>query len=85
MAAAGDPWAQVIGAASADSASEAERKTAMAHASVRIPDSARTPSDRLVYVGLSALKSELADKHAGSIYRVAGRLPAALGRFMLGW
>jgi hypothetical protein len=85
MAAAGDPWAQVIGAASADSASESERKTAMAHASARIPDSARTPSDRLLHIGLSALKSELADEHAGSLYRVAGRLPAALGRLMLEW
>jgi len=85
MAAAGDPWAQVIGAASIDVTSESERKTAMAHASVQIPDSARTPSERLLHLGLSALKSELTAEHVGSIYRVAGRLPAALGRSMLGW
>ena len=85
MAAAGEPWAQVIGSASAESVLAADRKIAMAHANTRIPDSARTPSERLLHIGLAVLKSELAAEHPGSIYRVAGRLPAALGRSMIGW
>ena len=85
MAAAGEPWAQVIGKASAEGTSDAERKLAMAHATTRIPDSARTPADRLLHIGLAVLKSELAAEHAGSVLRVAGRLPASLGRPMIGW
>jgi hypothetical protein len=34
---------------------------------------------------LAVLKSELVDEHAASVYRVAGRLPAALGRPLIGW
>jgi hypothetical protein len=85
MAAAGEPWAQVIGEAAAESLSDAERKIAMHHAGTRIPDSARTPSERLLCVGLAALKSDLAAEHPSSIHRVAGRLPEALGRVMIGW
>jgi hypothetical protein len=85
MAAAGEPWAQAIGAASGESTSDAERKAAMAHAHARIPDSARTPGDRLLHIGLSVLKSELVAEHPGSLYCVAGRLPAALGRPLVGW
>jgi hypothetical protein len=85
MAAAGEPWAQVIGEVAAASLSEAERKVAMNHANVRIPDSARTPAERLLHVGLAALKSELAAEHPGSVCRVAGRLPVSLGRPMVGW
>ena len=85
MAAAGEPWAQIIGAASAESARDADRKIAMTHAHARIPDSARTPSERLLCIGLSVVKSELAAEHPGSIYRLAGRLPAALGQPLLGW
>jgi hypothetical protein len=85
MAAAGEPWAQVIRKASVESTSDGERKLAMAHANTRIPDSARTPSDRLLHIGLVVLKSELATEHPGSVYRLAGRLPAALGRRMIGW
>jgi len=89
MAAAGEPWAQVIGKASAENLSDASRKAAMAHANTRVPDAARTPSDRLLHIGLAVLKSELAAEHPGSIsgcmLRVAGRLPASLGRPLLGW
>lgn len=85
MAAAGEPWAQVIGKASSDITSDADRKIAMAHANARIPDSARTPGERLLHIGLAVLKSELAHEHEGSIHRVAGRLPASLGRAMVGW
>lgn len=85
MAAAGEPWAHVIGVASAEGLSTVERKIAMAHANTRIPDSARMPSDRLLHVGLAVLKSELAAEHEGSVYRLAGRLPASLGRPLIGW
>jgi hypothetical protein len=85
MVAAGEPWAQVIGQASAESLPDSDRKSAMAHAKTRIPDSARTPRERLLHVGLAVLKSELVAEHEGSLYRVAGRLPAALGRAMIGW
>lgn len=85
MAAAGEPWAQVIGKASAENVSDADRKTAMAHANTPMPDAARTPSDRLLHIGLAALKSELVAEHAGSIFRVAGRLPASLGRPLINW
>ncbi len=85
MAASGEPWAQIIGAASAEATSEADRKKALMHANTRIPDSVRTPSDRLLHIGLVALKSALVAEHAGSIYRVAGRLPDALGCPLLGW
>ncbi len=85
MAAIGEPWAQVIGAASVEGTSDADRKTALLHANARIPDSVRTQGDRLLHIGLLALKTELVAEHAGSIYRVAGRLPAALGRPLLAW
>jgi len=85
MAAAGDPWAQILGDASSESTSDADRKIAMAHASTRLPDSARTPSERLLHIGLAALKSELAAENPGSVHGVAGRLPVALGRTLVGW
>jgi len=85
MAAAGEPWAEIMGAAAAQCTSDAGRKIATVHAKTRIPDSARTPSARLLHIGLSVLKSELVAEHPGSIYRFAGRLPAALGRPTIGW
>jgi hypothetical protein len=85
MAATGEPWAQVIGAASTERTSDADRKMALMHANTRIPDSVRTPSDRLLHIGLVVVKFELVAEHPGSLYRVAGRLPAALGRPLLGW
>jgi len=85
MAAAGEPWAQVIAAGSAESRSDAERRIAMAHANANIPNSARTPGERLLHIGLAVLKFELTTEHPGSLHRVAGRLPASLGRAMVGW
>lgn len=85
MAAAGEPWAQAIGEGARETLSGADRKIAMAFAHTRIPDSACTPGERLMHVGLATLKSELAADHAGSLYRVAGRLPSTLGRSMIGW
>ncbi len=85
MAAAGEPWARIIGEASAETLSAADRGIARAQANTRIPDSARTPSERLLHLGLAVLKSELVAEHEGSMLRVAGRLPAALGRPVIGW
>ena len=85
MAAAGEPWAQVIGEVSALGLSDPDRKIALGHANTRLPDSARTPGERLLYIGLSVLKSDLVAEHQGSIYRVAGRLPVAMGKTWLGW
>lgn len=85
MAAAGEPWAQVIGEGARETLSATEHKSAMALAHTRIPDSARTPNERLLHIGLATLKSELGAEHPGSLYRVAGRLPVALGRPMVGW
>jgi hypothetical protein len=85
MASAGEPWAQLIGAASLVAVSVEERSVAAALANQRIPDSARTPGERLLHVGLAALKSELVAEGTGSLLRVAGRLPEPLGRPMIGW
>jgi hypothetical protein len=84
MAAAGEPWAQLIGAASSAAVSPEERAAAAAFANTRIPASASTPSERLLHIGLAVLKSDLAAETDGSLYRVAGRLPAPLGRVVLG-
>jgi hypothetical protein len=85
MASAGEPWGRVIGEASLETVSSAERAAAANHAQTSIPPSARTAGVRLLHIGLVALKSELAAENPGSIFRVAGRLPAALGRPLLGW
>ena len=85
MASAGEPWAQLIGAASLAVASPEERSVAAALANQRIPASARTPGERLLHIGLAALQSELVAEGAGSLLRVAGRLPEPLGRPMIGW
>jgi len=85
MASAGEPWARVIGEASLETVSSAARSAAADYANTMIPPSARTAGDRLLHIGLVALKSELAAESPGSFLRVAGRLPASLGRPMLGW
>ena len=85
MAAAGAPWAEVIRDASALALSKDERKTVLRHANAELPDSARTPRERLLHIGLAILKSDLVAEHPGSIYRVAGRLPVAMGKVWLGW
>ena len=85
MASAGEPWARAIGEASLEVVSSADRLAAADHADTSIPPSARTAGDRLLHIGLVALKSDLAAENPGSIFRVAGRLPAPLGRPMLGW
>ena len=44
----------------------------------------RTPIERLRQVGILALRAELQAEHSTSIAMVAGRLPANLGRMLLG-
>ena len=85
MVAAGGPWAKTIGEASLENTSSEARSAAAALANTMIPASARTPAERLLHIGLAALQSELAAEQAGSLFRVAGRLPAPLGRPMIGW
>jgi len=85
MAAAGEPWARVIGEASAESVSDSDRREAVFRANAQIPDFARSLAERLLFIGLAALKSELDAEHPGSICRVAGRLPESVGRCLLGW
>jgi hypothetical protein len=83
MALAGKPWADVMAEAFAENISDEERRAAMVHAATQVHDSARSPSERLLQVGLAALKVQLAKDHPGSAFRVAGRLPAQLGRQLL--
>ncbi|MBN2575820.1 MAG: hypothetical protein JXP73_14735 [Deltaproteobacteria bacterium] len=85
MAAAGEPWAQEIAAASAKRLSPEERAAAAELAAQAGASEERTPRDRLLAVGLAALKAELAAEAPGSCLRVAGRLPAPLGRVLAGW
>jgi hypothetical protein len=85
MALAGEPWAQLMADAFAEKISDDDRKAARMHAATNIRASAVTPSERLLHIGLAALKARLSDEHAGSVFRVAGRLPAHLGRQLLDW
>ena len=85
MASAGEPWARVIGEASLEAVSGVARSAAADYANTTIPPVARTAGDRLLHIGLVALRSELAAESPGSLFRIAGRLPASLGRPMLGW
>jgi hypothetical protein len=41
--------------------------------------------ERLLCIGLAVLATELAAEDSGSVFRVAGRLPATIGRTMIGW
>ena len=83
MALAGQPWAAVMAEAFAETISAEQRRVARMHASANVHASARTAAERLLHVGLAALKSELAEEGAASMLRVAGRLPAELGRSLL--
>ena len=83
MALAGEPWAQVIADASAEKVSDDDRRAARVHAATNVHASAGTPSDRLLHIGLAVLRERLLAEHVGSVFRVAGRLPAALGRQLL--
>jgi len=85
MALAGAPWAAVMGDAFREPISPAERKTALAHVASNVEASAHGSTERLAHIGLAALKAQLVSEHPGSPFRVAGRLPAALGRRLIEW
>ena len=85
MASAGEPWAREIGAASLETVSRQERSAAVGLASGHAATEARTARERMLSIGLAGLKAELAAESPGSPFRVAGRLPAPLGRALVGW
>lgn len=85
MAMAGPPWAESIGRAVGEAISDEERAAAVAHVTGQVDALSRTPSERLLAIGLRALKATLSAEQSGSLARVAGRLPVALGRRLLGW
>jgi hypothetical protein len=85
MAAAGEPWAAMIGAASAQPATRVERRAAAARVRAPGASEASDASERMLRIGLDALREELAAESPGSLLRVAGRLPAPLGRRFLRW
>ncbi len=82
---AGPPWADVIERAANEAISNEVRMVAAASVAGPMDKNARTPSDRLLDIGLRALASTLSSEHPGSLARVAGRLPVPLGRRLLGW
>jgi len=85
MASVGEPWAGVIGKASFQPISPSERSAAAVFATAAADSEALTPADRMLAIGLAALRAELVAEHPGSPFRVAGRLPARLGRTLVGW
>jgi hypothetical protein len=85
MASAGEPWAQEIAAGSMETVSPEARAAALAMAGAAGVAEARTPRDRMLAIGLGSLKTELTLEDPGSTSRVAGRLPAPLGRALIGW
>jgi hypothetical protein len=84
MASAGPPWADEVAAAAAQPADTAAREAARELVARAAAVPATTPADRLCAVGLLALAPLLAAEGPGSLRRVAGRLPAELGRRLLG-
>jgi hypothetical protein len=85
MVSAGEPWARVIGQASSEPVSPEERSAAAVLASTAADGHARVPAERMLAIGLVALKAQLVAEHPASPLRVAGRLPAPLGRVLAGW
>jgi hypothetical protein len=84
MASVGEPWAQQILAVALEPASKASQVTAVTLAEAMRGGAPRTPVERLRQVGILALRAELRVEHSSSIAKVAGRLPADLGRMLLG-
>jgi hypothetical protein len=85
MASVGEPWAQEIAAASLATVSPAERAAAAVHARAAAASERRPARERMLAIGLTSLKAELTAEGSGSPFRVAGRLPAPLGRSLIGW
>ena len=85
MAGVGEPWAAEMAAGSREPATREERAAARALATAGATSDGPTADDRLLAVGIAATKAELEGEGAGSLLRLAGRLPAALGRALVGW
>jgi hypothetical protein len=85
MASAGEPWAREIATGALETVSTEERAAAVGAASRAVAAAGNLMRERLLAVGLCALRAELEVEHRGSPFRVAGRLPAPLGRALLGW
>jgi hypothetical protein len=84
MASVGQPWAQQILAAALEPASKPVQVAAVTLAEAMRGEAPRTPIERLRQVGILALRAELQAEHSTSIAKLAGRLPANLGRMLLG-
>jgi hypothetical protein len=85
MAAVGEPWAREIAAGSTERLTREERGAATALATGAAVSEDCDPRERLLLVGVAALRAELAADAPGSCLRVAGRLPAWLGRRLVEW
>jgi hypothetical protein len=85
MAATGEPWAREVAAGAREALSREARRAAVKLASQHGPSSGRAPEEQLRAIGLAALGAELARESPASRRRVAGRLPAPLGRTLAGW
>ena len=85
MTMTGEPWASAIRETLGEVISDDDRRAAAVCVASSVDTAARSPSERLLSMGLSALRSQLLTEHPGSLSRVAGRLPAALGRRLLEW
>lgn len=85
MAAVGEPWATELAAAAAEPASDDERAAAVTLVAAAETQAWHSPRERLLELGLTAVKAELAAEGQGSVLALAGRLPAPLGRRLVGW
>jgi hypothetical protein len=83
MASIGAPWASELAAEAARHLDPTARNAARALVTRAATVPAPTPLDRLHTLGLLTLAPALAAEGLDSLRRVAGRLPAALGRALL--
>jgi hypothetical protein len=83
MASAGAPWSVEIASAAARPTEAAERERARRLVARAASLPALTSQHRLRAVGLLAIGGVLSAEGAGSLRRVAGRLPCELGRLLL--
>jgi hypothetical protein len=85
MVAVGEPWAAEIAAGSSEEVTPEQRASALALANTAGAFGTRSAVERLSLIGLACLRADLQAESPGSCLRVAGRLPAPLGRVLAGW
>jgi hypothetical protein len=85
MAGVGEPWAREIAAASMAAATSEERADALTLAGAGSDCEGWTAEQRLLAIGIAATRAEFGAEGSGALARLAGRLPAALGRGLIGW